>query len=229
VAGSETTSGQRKQFVEINGHPVLVWSLEAIRSAGPVLTVIAVPRDEVATVSRLVETLPEGSARLWPSQRPAGVSRLTVVVGGRTRQESVALAVAACDVEAGDLILVHDAARPAVEPQDVEAVIQAAMRDGVAGAVLGRAMTDTVKKLEGETLGETLDRERLFRIETPQVFRAEALLAALEHAAAEGASATDESTLVERSGGRVIAVEATAENPKLTVAKDLDRLRFLLT
>ena len=213
-----------KQFAEVAGRPVLLWSLEKVlaassRSLALGGVVLAAPERSVDAITQLVADRPDQTE----------AAEIRVVSGGQTRQQSVARALACCDVEDGDLVLIHDAARPAVASRDVKAVVEVAAKSEVTGAVLGRAMTDTVKRVEDGVLGETLDRERLFRVETPQVFRAEALTAALERAASEGVDATDESTLVERYGGRVLAVEATAENPKLTLARDLERIAQLLT
>jgi 2-C-methyl-D-erythritol 4-phosphate cytidylyltransferase len=150
-----------------------------------------------------------------------------VVVGGATRQESVALALEASPAAPGDWVAVHDAARAAVHPDDVAAAFAAA-RDSD-GAVLGRGVTDTVKRLEGGHVAATVDRSTLFRAETPQVFRRELLEQALARAAVDGFVGTDESSLVERLPGvHVMAVTACFPNPKVTFASDLGWVESLL-
>ena len=220
-ASLDGNGGARKQFAEVAGSPVLLWSLQRIAGASaPVCVVVAVPEQEQDAVDRLVEDRIEGSLQV------------RVVAGGQTRQQSVSLAVAACDADDSDLILIHDAARPAVALEDIEAVVAAVVEAepeaDISGAVLGRAMTDTVKRISEGLLGATVDREQLFRVETPQVFRAGRLIRALARAESEEIRATDESTVVERDGGRILAVQASAENPKLTVAGDLARIERLL-
>jgi 2-C-methyl-D-erythritol 4-phosphate cytidylyltransferase len=154
-------------------------------------------------------------------------ARLHLVAGGDSRQASVAAALAASPAAAEDLVLVHDGARPAVAVADLLAVCRAALSSD--GAVLGCGSTDTLKRLEQGGIVETIDRSRVFRAETPQVFRRALLERALTAAAESGFAGTDESSLVERIAGvRILAVEATAPNPKLTTPADLPLVRALL-
>lgn len=123
---------------------------------------------------------------------------------------------------------VHDAARPATATADLRAVVESAARAG--GAILGRAVSDTVKKIEAWRVVATLDRRALFRAETPQVFRRATLERALERARLERFVGTDESSLVERLGDVAIAaVEASAPNPKVTLPSDLALVEWLLS
>jgi 2-C-methyl-D-erythritol 4-phosphate cytidylyltransferase len=146
--------------------------------------------------------------------------RLRSVAGGGTRSESVRRGLAAVPAEA-DVIVVHDGARPFASAALYRAVI-GAVREGADAAVPGIPVSDTVKVVDDAmVVVETLDRSRLVAVQTPQAFRAAALRAA--HAGeAEG---TDDASLVERAGGRVVVVRGEPDNRKITVVEDLDWAR----
>jgi 2-C-methyl-D-erythritol 4-phosphate cytidylyltransferase len=141
------------------------------------------------------------------------------VAGGTTRSESVRNGLAAVPPDA-DVIVVHDAARPAAGVALFHAVIDA-VRAGADAAIPGVPVTDTIRVVDGGTL----DRSTLVAVQTPQAFRADALRAA--HAG-EG-EATDDATLVERNGGRVVVVPGHAGNRKLTTPDDLAALERALS
>ena len=151
---------------------------------------------------------------------------VATVEGGRRRQDSVAVALAAAAAAPADWVAVHDGARPCLSAADLEAVVQAAAESGGEGAVLGRPVSDTLKTVESGRLGATVARAALFRAETPQVFRAGGLAAALDRAAADGIDVSDESSLFEP--GSVAAVAASHPNPKLTGPSDLPAIAALL-
>jgi 2-C-methyl-D-erythritol 4-phosphate cytidylyltransferase len=142
------------------------------------------------------------------------------VEGGPSRSQSVRNAVAAAP-EARTFV-VHDAARPLVTRELVEECIGALL--GVDGAIAAAPVTDTVKEAYPDgTVLRTLDRSRLWAVQTPQVFRAEALRRALDIDDSALAAATDDASLVEATGGTVRLVEAPVENFKVTTEADLDR------
>jgi 2-C-methyl-D-erythritol 4-phosphate cytidylyltransferase len=147
------------------------------------------------------------------------------VAGGASRSESVRNALAA-DPDA-DIVVVHDAARPLVTRDLVERCI-AAVRDGADAAIAAARVKDTVKEADDRLrVVRTLDRSRLWAIQTPQAFRAEVLRRALDGAdAATLAAATDDAALVEAGGGSVRIVEAPSRNFKVT---DPDDLKFAET
>ncbi|HPA94920.1 MAG: 2-C-methyl-D-erythritol 4-phosphate cytidylyltransferase [Acidobacteria bacterium ADurb.Bin051] len=211
-AGERFGGTTPKQFLEIAGRPVLYWTLARLLSLAPERVIVALPPDR----------------ELPPAVWGLDATRIRQVAGGATRQASVAACLAAAaDREPAGLVAVHDGARPATARADLLAVLAAAERTGA--AVLGRRLTDTVKRLEAGRIVGTLDRTTLFRAETPQVFRHELLAAAFARAAAEGWEGTDEAALVERLGGvEIAAVEATRPNPKLTLPRDLPEVARLL-
>jgi 2-C-methyl-D-erythritol 4-phosphate cytidylyltransferase len=207
--GQRFGGGQAKQFLEVEGRPLLAWTASRLLAGG---------------VEEIVIALPEGS-RLPDDSILGGAVR--AVVGGASRQESVARCLAAVRAAPEDLVLVHDGARAAVHPEDVRRVI-AAVAEGP-GAVLGRRSSDTLKRVAGGEIRDTVDRRELFRAETPQGFRYEVLSRAMALAVRDGFAGTDESSLVERLGSeRVLAIEALHANPKLTEPADLAVIAALL-
>src|SRR5512135_3533785 len=149
-----------KQFLQIGGRPLLAWTLERLLSSGVDELTVALPAAEVERA------------------REMGLDdRVRVIAGGASRQDSVARALAASPGGEHDLILVHDGARPAVAPADVALTLAAAA--SADGAVLGRALGDTLKRVAGGVIAATVPREGLFRAETPQVFRRGVLARAL--------------------------------------------------
>jgi 2-C-methyl-D-erythritol 4-phosphate cytidylyltransferase len=201
--GERLGSSGPKTLVELAGRPMLDWSIEALRS--------------VDGVGEIVVALPPGA------QAPPGCIG---VPGGEVRSASVRAALAAAAADA-DVILVHDGARPLVTPALIEAVLL-----GLAGAdcaVAAARVSDTVKEADADgNVVRTLDRRRLWAVQTPQVFRREALEQALALPADLVASATDEAWLVEHAGGRVRVVEAPPENLKVTTLRDLHLAEQLL-
>lgn len=199
-----------KQFESIAGQPLLAWTVGRLLAAGVDSVTVALPADVAAAPPDWLQD-----------------DRVHTVPGGDSRQESVTAALAASPAERQDLVLVHDGARPALDFADLAAVCQAAL--SADGAVLGRGASDTLKLLEQGVIVGTVDRSRVFRAETPQVFRRELLERAIEAALSVGFAGTDEASLVERIPGlRVLAVEAMAPNPKLTTPADLPLVRALL-
>jgi 2-C-methyl-D-erythritol 4-phosphate cytidylyltransferase len=194
-----------KAFVELAGQPLVQWSIDALRS--------------VPGIETIVLALPAGAPT------PEGV---TAVEGGAVRSESVRRALAAAP--AGDPVLVHDAARPLLSAELAESVIAALQRDASADAAIAAArVTDTVKRVDGGgAVSETLDRSELWAVQTPQVFRRAALERALDVAPEILAGATDDASLLERAGGRVIVVRASAENLKVTTPLDLEIAELLM-
>lgn len=199
-----------KQLIEVAGKPLLAWALDRLLGAGLDGLTVALPE-------RWLASAPE----IFPDHRG-----LSWVAGGASRQQSVAACLASSPDDV-DLVLVHDGARPAVSIRDVVATIAAVGEDD--GAVLGRPVADTLKRLKGSRVTGTVDRRPLFRAETPQVFRREVLDRALEISARDRFVGTDEASIVERlEGVRINATMATRPNPKLTHRQDLPWLQSLL-
>lgn len=201
--GERLGSAGPKTLVQLAGRPMLQWSIDALRA--------------VDALSEIVVALPAGVAV------PGGC---VGVLGGEHRSGSVAAALAAA-AAGEDVVLVHDGARPLVTPALVRAVLGAL--DGADCAIAAAPVTDTIKESDGEGIVvRTLDRSRLWSVQTPQAFTRGALERALAMPADVLAAATDEAWLVERGGGRVRLVTAPAENLKVTTPRDLALAEQLL-
>lgn len=188
---------------------MLEWSVEALRA------VEAVTRIVVALPADALEAAPEGTQ---------------AVAGGEQRSHSVRNALAAC--EQGDPVIVHDAARPLATPGLFAAALGELARHPEADGVIAAArVADTIKQVsdDGATVASTLDRSRLWAVQTPQVFRRAALERALGSATDEELGrATDDAWLVERSGGLVRVLDSD-QNMKVTTAQDLRVAELLLS
>jgi 2-C-methyl-D-erythritol 4-phosphate cytidylyltransferase len=202
-----------KQYLHVEGAPLLVHTLRALLASGRVhLLVVAVPDPWQATTRRLL-------------QRHGLSSVVDVVAGGAERQESVWRALQAVP-ERTRWVLVHDAVRPFITRELIGRVLAAARRHGA--AICALPVRETVKRVEGHTVAATLDREGLWLVQTPQVFRRTLLWEAHEKARRDGFVGTDDAVLVERAGGRVDVVLGLRGNIKLTTPEDLGLARLRL-
>ena len=208
AAGSGRRMGDvlPKQFLSLAGRPVLVHALAAFERARQV--------DRVVLVS-----LPDRVDRCREMVRRWGIRKVTAVVkGGAQRQDSVAQGLGAVPDDAS-VIAVHDGARPLILPGQIDAVIDLARDKG--SAVLGAPVTDTVKEVENGRVLQTLDRSRMWRVQTPQAFRASILRRAHDAAARSGYVGTDDTSLVERVNAPVHVVTGREDNLKITAQEDL--------
>jgi 2-C-methyl-D-erythritol 4-phosphate cytidylyltransferase len=144
------------------------------------------------------------------------------VAGGATRSESVRNGLASVPADA-EIVVVHDAARPLATAALFATVIDA-VKSGADGAIPAVPVTDTIKRVDGDRVVETLDRSALVAVQTPQAFRADVL----RKAHAVGADATDDGALVEAAGGRVVVVPGETANIKVTTPHDLRVAEALL-
>lgn len=197
--------GTPKQFRTLGEHPLLVQVLLLFEQHPAVdHVVVAVPGEQV----------PEVTDRL----RAEGLSALTDVVGGgEHRQASVRHALRAVP-DPVEVVLVHDAARPFVAAAQVQAVVQAGRANGAAS--LAVPVADTLRRGDGDTFGDTVPRDRLYRMQTPQGFRRDWLEEAHRRAAADGVTATDDVALVRRTGHDVSLVTGHRRNFKITTPDD---------
>lgn len=215
--GERLGPGGPKALRELGGVPILVHAVRALaRSRAVDLVVVAAPPNGVAEVASLLDV----------HGLPGTVVR--VVAGGASRQESVRLGLAAVPEDV-DIVLVHDAARPLVPVEVVDAVVDA-VRGGAGAVVPAIPLADTVKRVEPRPGGEpepvvdTPERATLRAVQTPQGFRRELLLAVHNRALAEdptGLPVTDDAGLVEHFGGRVVVVPGHGEAFKVTRPLDL--------
>lgn len=216
AAGRGTRMGGQvdKLWLELAGRPVLAHTWAVFDRLPEVEEVVIVTRlERMEDVAEL--------ARRYGLGKP-----YRVVAGGARRQDSVRNGLAAVDPRA-ELVAVQDAARPCTHPELIRACYEAARRTGA--AVAARPMTDTIKESEdGRFVKRTLDRTRLWAVQTPQTFRVEVLRRALEEVERRGVEITDDTAACELIGQPVELVVHPAPNPKLTRPEDVPYLEWLL-
>jgi 2-C-methyl-D-erythritol 4-phosphate cytidylyltransferase len=205
--GERLGSDRPKAFARLGGRPLLAESLERLEESGWIDAIVIAAPPEWEEPSILV------------AEEIAATKVSACVPGGESRSESVRLALEEVPADAA-VVLVHDAARPLLPEPVIERVL-APLSEGWDGAVPVVPLADTVKRVEGERVVETLPREDLVAVQTPQAFLADRLRAAY---AADLAGATDCASLVERQGGRIAVVEGDPDLAKVTTADDLERL-----
>lgn len=207
-SGSRFGSDIPKQFLELNGKPVIVHTLERFQAALSVDSIILVlAADQVADFNKNI------------------VGKLTAVIaGGATRSSSVRNGLNACSDDT-DMVVVHDGARPLVSVDEIERTIAKAKAAGA--ACLVAAVTDTIKSISGDEIAATLDRDKMRRALTPQAFSIDVLRRAFELADANEI-ATDECYIVEKLGYPIAIVEGSSRNIKITHSEDLALAAALL-
>jgi 2-C-methyl-D-erythritol 4-phosphate cytidylyltransferase len=204
-AGERLGTDRPKAFAPLGGRPLLAESLERLdRSDWIDSIVVAAPPGWEEPVILLAEEVTASKV-------------VTAVPGGATRAESVRAALAEVPDDA-IAVIVHDAARPLVD-DDVVGRVLGPLSQGAAGVVPALRLMDTVKRVRGSEVVETLDREELVAVQTPQAFPADVLRRAL---AGDLAGATDCASLVEAAGGRVLIVDGDPRLLKVTTPEDLE-------
>ncbi len=214
--GKRMQSGVAKQYLLLKERPVIWYSLEAFEKS---------PVDEVILVTGKEETD-------WVQEHIVdryGFKKVrAVVAGGAERYHSVCRGLSALDGQdqRPDLVLIHDGARPLISEEVIRRTIEAAREYGACVAAV--PVKDTVKRAAGGVVEETLERASLFAVQTPQVFEAGLIKAALTKALEEGAELTDDCAAVERLGMKVALTRGAYENLKITTVEDLILAEALL-
>jgi 2-C-methyl-D-erythritol 4-phosphate cytidylyltransferase len=210
-AGSRLGGERPKAFVGLGGRPLLAESLERLDGSDWIdAIVVAAAPDWEEPAILLAEELVASKVS-------------AVVTGGATRAESVRNALAEVPADAL-VVIVHDAARPLVGDAVIERVL-GRLADGLDGVVPGLPLADTVKRVDRGIVAETLDRDALVVVQTPQAFLADHLRDAYD---GDLSGATDCASLVERRGGRIGVVEGDPHLVKITTSDDLARVSQLL-
>ena len=210
AAGQGTRMGGpgRKQFLTLGGVPLLVLSLNVLQ--------------RIQSIREIILSVPEHDKDYcWRDiVKPFGLKKVTqIVTGGQRRQDSVRNGLFAIS-NPPDLVLVHDGVRPFIQDDIVEKSIACAEETGA--AVVAIPMHDTVKRVDSQhVIQETLNREELWQIQTPQTFRYDWLLEAHQQAQQERWEVTDDAALIERKGYPVSVVEGSCFNIKITRPDDL--------
>ncbi|MBC8138495.1 MAG: 2-C-methyl-D-erythritol 4-phosphate cytidylyltransferase [Fibrella sp.] len=219
-------SPENKVFVPLLGRPLLGWTLQSFADCDAVDRIILVGSE--SDLPRLREI----------GEQYGGGKLADVVLGGDTRQESVRLGIAACPShDESDVIVIHDAARCCVTPELITQTIASA-REHHGGAIAACPITDSLLREdrlqdlsdneEKSWVGDYIDRTALWRVQTPQTFRASSLLEAHRFAKDEGVSATDDGALFQRYFFRVEIISSSPENIKVTLPEDLRMAEAIL-
>ncbi len=226
-SGAGGSSSTPKQFLVIAGVPVLVHCLRAFLAVKAVAAiVVAVRKTEIERVRAQIAEFGLGSGA-------SGV-KVHVVEGGNVRQQSVSNALARLVAETGcnddDVVLVHDAARPLIDPATIERTIEAVAEHGA--AIVGLPAVDTIKQVErtahGAIITATIPRERIVQAQTPQGARYGLLRRAFAEAITDEFAGTDEASILERAGLQVAVVPGSPRNFKITQPGDLELAEFYL-
>lgn len=205
-SGKRIGGDSPKQYLKITNKPILIYTLEKFDRCNDIDHIIlVVQKDKVHFAEDLLKQ--------WQVRK-----NVTVITGGAERQDSIhqALHVVPDEVE---FIVIHDAVRPFVSVQKLNEVIQAGREFGA--AVLAVPEKNTVKAVKNGWVEQTLSREKLWEVQTPQVFRADWLKTSYVNAEKKKLQATDDAALVERMGYRVRLVEGEETNIKITSPVDL--------
>src|SRR5580692_6174233 len=217
AAGGASTAAP-KQFLEVGGVPVLVRSVKAF---------LAVPRVDAVCVAVRAQERERVEAQMLEYNLGA---RVHMVEGGDHRQQSVGNALAALHASEDDVVLVHDAVRPLIDPATIERTIDAVVKHGA--AIVALPAVDTIKQVErtadGAIITSTVPRERIVQAQTPQGFRFGLMQKALAEAESDGFLGTDEASILERAGIEVAVVMGSARNFKITQPGDLELAEIYL-
>lgn len=207
AAGSGTRFGAEmpKQFLEICGKPLLIYTLERFEECPQIDEIVLVLASE--EIEKFQQTLEKFNLK----------KLVKIIAGGKTRAESVRNALNSLDENKTETVAVHDGARPLVSSEEIAQTIEKARETG-ASCLVGK-VTDTIKRIANGKIIETIDRENLRRAQTPQTFRFKILQKAFAPKNFDSA-ATDECFLVEKAGFEIAFTEGSAKNIKITTRED---------
>lgn len=208
-SGTRMKIDKSKLLLEINGKTVIERSVEAFLNIDGIDRVIVTARDfDIEQFSKLIND-----------------ERVSFVVGGSTRQESVKNAV--MSVDEADLVIIHDGARPLILKEDIEKTIESAKQFGA--SAVGVPVKDTIKVIDDNSVViSTPDRSKLFAVQTPQIFSFEMYKKALGKAEQDNMDFTDDCQLIEYIGGKVKMVQGSYDNIKITTPDDISLAENIL-
>lgn len=203
--GKRMGAGRNKLFLELNGVPVLIHTLRVFE-------------EDEACQGVILAVHPQDESEFKELLRKYNIQKvIKFAPGGEERQHSIFNALKT--VESEGVILVHDAARPFIQKEQIHRLFETARKMGA--AIIGVRAKDTMKKVDGGKVVETVERSSLWAVQTPQAFRVSLLREAYEQAEKDNFLGTDDASLVERLGYPVSIVEGNYDNIKLTTPEDL--------
>ncbi len=207
--------GVDKLFLRLNGMPVVGHTWKKFDNAKSIDQIVFVIRQDFEAAFHEL------------AQEHKFIKPFRFVAGGKERQDSVSNGLDALDQKC-EIVAIQDAARPCTEQALIEATVEAARRMGA--AVAAQAITDTIKESsDGKIIERTLDRSRLWAVQTPQTFRVNVIQHALAEVKKRGLLVTDDTAACELIGQPVELVVSNAPNPKLTRQEDVPYMEILLT
>lgn len=210
AAGEGRRFGFSKQHALLRGKSVVEWCLEKFEAHKEVSEIVLVLQDES-----------EKEKYLKKYRKVVAITR-----GGKKRQDSVLSGFNQIDSEKAEIVVVHDGVRPLVGEDLISRVIKAARERGAVIPAL--PVKDTIKIVRGQLVDRTLERTKLFRIQTPQGFSYSILKKALDKAREENFYGTDEASLVEKTGKKVFIIQGDPKNIKITTPEDLSIAEALI-
>jgi 2-C-methyl-D-erythritol 4-phosphate cytidylyltransferase len=220
--GTRMAGPQPKQFLALDGIPILIHSLRAFAAVARISAIYVAVRP--SEIERVQAQIADYAAEY------GFAGRVQVVAGGNHRQESVSNALAALPAQPDDIVLVHDAVRPLIDAATIDRTIDAVLEHGA--AIVGLPAVDTIKQVErtahGALITSTIPREFVVLAQTPQGFRFGILQQSFAEATADGFIGTDEASVVERAGHPVAVVHGSQVNLKITQQSDLALAEFYL-
>ncbi|HOP07089.1 MAG TPA: 2-C-methyl-D-erythritol 4-phosphate cytidylyltransferase [candidate division Zixibacteria bacterium] len=204
-----------KQFRHVLGRPLLSWAVSRFEKAVSIDNIVVVAPEEylLHIGDHIID--------------PFSFSKVTkIVVGGETRAESVLRGLKSLPISTG-YVAIHDGARPLILPQDIDRVVELAHRERA--AMIAVAATDTIKRVKDGYILATLDRQKIFQAQTPQVFQYDLIMEAYRRAEQEGLEKyTDDASLLEAGGFKVRVMEPSGPNFKVTTPIDLKLVEALM-
>jgi 2-C-methyl-D-erythritol 4-phosphate cytidylyltransferase len=219
MASGHAAQTAPKQFLELAGLPILIHTLRAFAAVPDIASIVIAVR--ASERERLQAQVSEHGY----------AGKVRIVEGGDSRQESVYNALRSLDCDPDDIVLVHDAVRPLIEPAVIRRVVEAVEKHSA--AIVGLPAVDTIKQVErtadGAIVTATIPREYIVQAQTPQGFRCALLRRAFAEAEADGFAGTDEASIVERAGTQVFVVPGSSSNIKITQPGDLELAEFFLS
>lgn len=213
-AGNGSRFGMDKIFVEINGKPVWYYSARSFQMSEKVDEIIMIVKEEKVK-------------QVWEQKEIFGLDKVKkIIIGGKERRDSVLNALRSMNEDETNLVLIHDGARPLVSMNLINRCVDESIDCGA--VVPGISSRDTVKR-GGEFVSETLNRNMVYLIQTPQVFQYEIIARAYDNAIKNNIDGTDDSSLIENLGCRVKIIPGEDSNLKITYPNDLDWISFLIS
>ena len=212
-AGSGNRFGQLKQFKKLNGEPLVILTIKPFLEIQEIVEIIiVVPSNDIVSLDQYLKT-------------KSYQGKIKLVKGGDTRQDSIRNGLKLVDKKS-KLVCIHDAVRPFITKDIIKLCIKKCQKFD--GAISGIKSTDTVKVSNNNIVKKTIDREKIWLVQTPQVFNKNKLIKSMKNAEEKNINATDESFLMEKMGYKIKLVKGDSNNIKITFNTDWELAKYLI-